>query len=78
MRPFLFMKVRIMKPYPYCPDGRVTVTAPVGEQELDERWAKKAIASGHAKAIRSAPQNKAKVVRVNKSQRAAGKQQGEL
>ena len=55
------MKVNISKAYRYAPDGNAVVTVDPGEQELDERWAKKAIASGHGSAV------KAKKPAANKS-----------
>ena len=47
------MKVQVSKQYRYSPDGSTILTVDIGEQELSERWAKKAIASGHAQAVRA-------------------------
>lgn len=63
------MKVKITKQYRYSPDGNTILVVDTGERELDERWAKKAIASGHGQALAtkkpaankskgSAPENK--------------------
>ena len=54
------MKVQISKQYRYSPDGNTILTVELGEQELSERWAKKAIASGHATAADAPASNKAK------------------
>ena len=61
------MKVKIIKPYKYSPDGNSVETLKPGDHDIDERWAKKAIASGHTEnKSKPAPSNKAKKAPKNK------------
>lgn len=42
------MIINVTKPFPYSPDGNIVKTLDVGEYEVEERWANKAISNGHA------------------------------
>jgi len=62
------MNVEITNEYKYTEDGNNVITVPVGKADLPDRFAKKAVASGHAKATRPA-NNKALKPNNNKAKK---------